>query len=302
MSYFTPLSDVPRGERGKGPGKACRAPETRGPARGRAAASRRNSLGTRTLLRLASWLIVASALGACAASIEGQPQVGAMKPRFSPDILRQYAALSDEPFPVLAIGPNDLKAAYVRRVVDYATQEQPGTLIVDPYRRYLYLIMEGGKAMRYGVGVGKAGMEFTGSAVVGRKAMWPRWTPTPDMLRREPERNGRWAGGMAGGEGNPLGARALYLFKDGRDTLYRIHGTVEPWSIGEAVSSGCIRMLNQDVIDLHRRVPVGTRVVVLGAQGAVAAQEAGTEPLKAVSDGFSGIPTETYEARGRPPA
>ncbi|SEG67531.1 Lipoprotein-anchoring transpeptidase ErfK/SrfK [Methylobacterium sp. 190mf] len=225
-----------------------------------------------------------------------------MGPRFSPDVLRRYAALSDEPFPVPAIDPKDLKAPYIRRVVDYATQEQPGTLIVDPYHRYLYLVMEEGKAMRYGVGVGKAGMEFTGSAVVGRKAAWPRWTPTPDMLRREPERNGQWAGGMAGGEGNPLGARALYLFREGRDTLYRIHGTVEPWSIGEAVSSGCIRMLNQDIIDLHRRVPVGTRVVVLGVQGPVAAQQTWTEPHDAVSNGISEIDRETYVARRQPPA
>ncbi|MFJ7439684.1 L,D-transpeptidase [Methylorubrum thiocyanatum] len=207
-----------------------------------------------------------------------QPEVATLTQRFSPEVLRRYAALTDEPFPVAAISQTDLKANYVRRVVDYTTREQPGTLVVDPYNRFLYLVMEGGKAMRYGVGVGKAGFEFTGSATVGRKANWPRWTPTPDMLRREPERNGQWAGGMPGGAGNPLGARALYLYKDGHDTLYRIHGTTEPWSIGEAVSSGCIRMLNQDVIDLHRRVPVGTRVVVLDGQGAVASRPIETMP------------------------
>lgn len=174
-------------------------------------------------------------------------------------------------------------------MVDYPTREPTGTLVVDPYRRFLYLVMEGGKAMRYGVGVGKAGFEFTGEATVARKASWPRWTPTPDMIRRDPARNGRWSGGMPGGERNPLGARALYLFKDGKDTLYRIHGTTEPWSIGEAVSSGCIRMMNQDVIDLHRRVPTGTKVVVLGSRGSapIARQPA----LETTGSLGSGTPT-----------
>ncbi|MBB3900964.1 lipoprotein-anchoring transpeptidase ErfK/SrfK [Methylobacterium brachythecii] len=244
------------------------------------------------VLRLAAVLALASALGACTASMGGQPEVAAVSHRFGPDVLRRYAALTDEPFPVAAIEDRDLKPDYVRRVVDYPTREQPGTLVVDPNNRYLYLVMEGGQAMRYGVGVGKAGLEFTGTATVGRKANWPRWTPTPDMLRREPERNGKWAGGMPGGAGNPLGARALYLFKDGNDTLYRIHGTTEPWSIGEAVSSGCIRMLNQDVIDLHRRVPVGTRVVVLGGQGAVAARPQAAEP----SEAFGEAPVDLDDA------
>jgi lipoprotein-anchoring transpeptidase ErfK/SrfK len=251
--------------------------------RGLGAAMRLGRLGQAgRLSQIASVLALAAMLGACSASMGTQPELAATNQRFSPDVLRRYAALTDEPFPVAAISQTDLKPDYVRRVVDYETHEQPGTLIVDPHHRYLYLVMEGGQAMRYGVGVGKAGMEFTGSAIVGRKANWPRWTPTPDMLRREPERNGRWAGGMAGGVGNPLGARALYLFKNGQDTLYRIHGTVEPWSIGEAVSSGCIRMLNQDVIDLHRRVPVGARVVVLGAEGAVADRQGEAASLAAL--------------------
>jgi lipoprotein-anchoring transpeptidase ErfK/SrfK len=103
---------------------------------------------------------------------------------------------------------------------------------------------------------------------VARKAEWPRWTPTPDMIRREPARYARFAGGLAGGADNPLGPRALYLYRDGRDTLYRLHGTTEPWTIGTMVSSGCVRLLNQDIIDLYGRVPVGTRVVVLPAQAA----------------------------------
>ena len=212
---------------------------------------------------LASVAALAAALGACTASMGAPVPAAGARPAADPDLLRRYAAIADEPFPVEAIDPRDLKARNVRQVVDYPTREPPGTLVVDPYKRFLYLVMEGGKAMRYGVGVGKAGFEFAGEATVARKASWPRWTPTADMIRRDPGRYGRWAGGMAGGERNPLGARALYLFKDGKDTLYRIHGTTEPWSIGEAVSSGCIRMLNQDVIDLHRRVPTGSRVVVL---------------------------------------
>jgi lipoprotein-anchoring transpeptidase ErfK/SrfK len=125
------------------------------------------------------------------------------------------------------------------------------------------LVQENGKALRYGVGVGKAGLEFQGSASVQMKREWPRWTPTSDMIGRDPGRYAPWKTGMDGGSQNPLGARALYLFKDGKDTLYRIHGTNEPQTIGKAVSSGCIRMLNQDVIDLYGRVPRGSKVVVL---------------------------------------
>jgi lipoprotein-anchoring transpeptidase ErfK/SrfK len=141
--------------------------------------------------------------------------------------------------------------------------------VVDPGNKFLYLVRENGRALRYGVGVGKAGLAWSGRARVGRKAEWPRWTPTPDMIARDPERNGPWRNGMAGGPGNPLGPRALYLFDGGRDTLYRIHGTTEPGTIGTNVSSGCIRMFNQDIIDLYGRVPVDTQVVVLDASDQV---------------------------------
>ncbi|WP_411901439.1 L,D-transpeptidase [Methylorubrum thiocyanatum] len=242
----------------------------------------------RRVSRLSALMALASALGACTVSMGAPAPVAEARPQIAPDALRRYAAITDEPFPVEAIDPRDLKARNVRQVVDYPTKEPPGTLVVDPYRRFLYLAMEGGKAMRYGVGVGKAGFEFTGEATVARKASWPRWTPTPDMIRRDPARNGRWAGGMPGGGRNPLGARALYLFKDGKDTLYRIHGTTEPWSIGEAVSSGCIRMLNQDVIDLHRRVPTGTKVVVLGSRGTShAARQGAPETTGSLGSGAS---------------
>ncbi|MGE7418330.1 L,D-transpeptidase, partial [Methylobacterium tarhaniae] len=164
----------------------------------------------------------------------------------------------------------------------YSRAEPPGTLVVDPGNKFLYLVRENGRALRYGVGVGRAGLAWSGTARVGRKAEWPRWTPTPDMIAREPDRNGPWRNGMAGGPGNPLGPRALYLFDGPRDTLYRIHGTTEPHTIGTDVSSGCIRMFNQDVIDLYGRVPVETRVVVLPAGEHV--EPAGTPVARIASD------------------
>jgi lipoprotein-anchoring transpeptidase ErfK/SrfK len=119
-------------------------------------------------------------------------------------------------------------------------------------------------AMRYGIGVGREGFSWSGDAVIQRKAEWPKWTPPAEMVARDPKA-AEWANGLPGGLSNPLGARALYLFQGNRDTLYRIHGTTEPYSIGTNVSSGCIRLINQDIVDLYSRVPVGTRVVVLPA-------------------------------------
>ena len=152
---------------------------------------------------------------------------------------------------------------YLPQTVPFRTRYRAGTIIVDPRARFLYLVEGRGRARRYGIGVGRAGLAFSGSARVGRKARWPRWTPTRNMIRREPEKYARFADGLPGGPGNPLGARALYLYRNGRDTYYRIHGTTQPWSIGQAVSSGCVRMLNEHVSDLYERVPVGARVVVV---------------------------------------
>ncbi|BCP51449.1 L,D-transpeptidase [Kaistia sp. 32K] len=184
-------------------------------------------------------------------------------PRLDPATVSRYAAIDDDKFPIPAVDLKRLQTRNMRQVVKDPTGEQPGTIVVDPHNRFLYLVQEDGQALRYGVGVGKAGLEFTGSATVQYKRQWPRWTPTQDMIKRDPERNAKWAGGMEGGPENPLGARALYLFKNGQDTLYRIHGTNQPWSIGQAVSSGCIRMMNQDILDLYNRVPSGSKVVVL---------------------------------------
>ena len=162
-----------------------------------------------------------------------------------------------------AVGVSGMDRQFLRQEVDCRTTELPGTIVVDPHKRFLFFVENGGKAIRYGVGVGRAGLEFTGSASVQLKKAWPHWTPTQAMIAREPARYAKWASGMEGGESNPLGARALYLFKGGNDARYRIHGTTEPQSMGHAVSSGCIRMIDQDIIDLYNRVPIGARVVVL---------------------------------------
>lgn len=145
--------------------------------------------------------------------------------------------------------------------VSYSGRERAGTIVIDVANRYLYHVQEGGTARRYGIGVGRDGFRWAGAAVVGRKAEWPTWTPPAAMIRRQPELR-EWAGGMPGGVDNPLGARALYLYRGGRDTLYRIHGTNAPWTIGQAMSSGCIRMVNEHVEELYERVRVGSRVIV----------------------------------------
>jgi lipoprotein-anchoring transpeptidase ErfK/SrfK len=174
-----------------------------------------------------------------------------------------YAALRDEPYPVPAVNLNKLRPSMVRREVDDPTGERPGTIVVETAERHLYLVLADGRALRYGIGVGRDGFRWSGRAVVGRKAQWPTWTPTSAMMDRQPETR-EFAGGMPPGINNPLGARALYIYRDGQDTFYRLHGTHEVWSIGQAVSSGCVRLLNQDVIDLYRRCPVGTPILVRG--------------------------------------
>lgn len=146
-----------------------------------------------------------------------------------------------------------------------ATKENfaPNQLLISTAERFLYWIDQPGGAIRYGIGVGQAGLEFTGSAVIGAKKEWPSWTPTPDMIERDPDAYLKYEDGMPGGPANPLGARALYLFKDGADTFFRIHGTNAPQTIGTNASNGCIRMVNEHVMDLYERVPLGTPVFVV---------------------------------------
>ena len=152
-----------------------------------------------------------------------------------------------------------IQPQWKKQLVKYYSSEPPGTIVIDTKHHFLYVVFENNTALRYGVGVGKEGFQWFGRAQIDRKAEWPTWTPPPEMLKRRPE----LPRSMVGGPDNPLGPRAMYLYRDGKDLIYRIHGTVEPWSIGSDVSSGCIRMFPEDVIDLYQRAPVGTKVLVL---------------------------------------
>ncbi len=202
------------------------------------------------------------ALGACARM--GSDGYLPAEPTIDPFYLSMYGPILNEPYPVAAVDLRQVDPRWWRQEVPYATAVRPGTVVIDTQAHYLYLTQEGGRAMRYGIGVGKdEALQFKGDATIGRRAVWPRWTPTRDMIARQPERYGPYAGGMAGGAENPLGARALYLYRNGQDTLFRLHGTIEPYTIGTNVSSGCVRLLNQDIIDLYGRVPTGTSVVVI---------------------------------------
>ncbi|MBX5175006.1 L,D-transpeptidase [Rhizobium lentis] len=182
---------------------------------------------------------------------------------FQRRIIRQ--APQPAPQTVSAINPgipairHPIEPQYLPQMVDYDTTEKPGTIVIDTNNRFLYLVMDGGKARRYGVGVGKPGFEWAGVHKITRKTEWPDWRPPSEMISREAAKGHYLPARMDGGPENPLGARAMYL----GSTLYRIHGTNAPWSIGSAVSSGCIRLRNEDVVDLYDRVNVGTRVIVM---------------------------------------
>jgi lipoprotein-anchoring transpeptidase ErfK/SrfK len=167
---------------------------------------------------------------------------------------RDYTNLEDQPGFVPKEADEQLEPQFQRQMVLYRTSEPPGTIIVHTNERFLYLVQGNGRAMRYGIGVGREGFQWQGLLKISRKQEWPDWTPPPEMIARQPYLP-RF---MAGGPGNPMGARALYLGA----TVYRIHGTNQPHTIGSAVSSGCFRLVNNDVVDLYERVPVGTKVVV----------------------------------------
>lgn len=226
-------------------------------------------LDRRAFLR-ASGLAALSALAGCQTTATEVRQVTKPKPEpKAPEIQLAsydeiYGARPDEQFPLPAIPYKRIKPEFLRQWVDDPTGEKPGTLVVDVGNHFLYYTYPGGKAIRYGVGLGRAGFEWSGAGVIQYKRKWPRWTPPDSMVARQPHlaRYSIANGGMDAGLDNPLGARALYLYQNGQDILFRIHGTNEPWSIGEQVSSGCVRMLNEDVVDLYERVPVGTTVYV----------------------------------------
>ena len=173
-------------------------------------------------------------------------------------------SLSPRDSQFMALVPNfELEAAFQRYEIDDPTGQAPGTIVIDTKENFLYLVLPNKRAMRYGVATGAEAYGWTGTATVGRKAEWPHWMPPADMLERWPHlKPTAAAGGLPGGPDNPRGARALYLYDHGRDTMYRIHGTNEPDKIGHSVSSGCIRMRNIDVIDLYNRAPMGAKVIV----------------------------------------
>ena len=202
-------------------------------------------------------------LSACVSGPELPPVAPKTADEFAFEAM--YGPIDDEPFPIPALEPGVVDPQFLRQLVPYDTRYAPGTIVVDPGERHLYLVRANGEALRYGVGVGREGFGWNGRARVARKAMWPTWTPPADMIKRQPE-VAKYARGMPGGLDNPLGARALYLFQGNKDTLYRIHGTNDPSSIGHAMSSGCIRLINQDIIDLYRRAPIETPVVVLASR------------------------------------
>lgn len=179
--------------------------------------------------------------------------------------VNQYGPLNDEKYPVPAVDLKKVDKKFYRQQVDYFSYEPIGTVVVDTKNFYLYLIEGNGKAMRYGVGLGRAGFEWSGRARIGWKQEWPKWTPPAEMIERQPELEpySTENGGMPPGLTNPLGARALYIFQGSFDTLYRVHGSPEYWSIGKAVSSGCVRLMNQDIIDLYERVPTHSKILVI---------------------------------------
>lgn len=173
-----------------------------------------------------------------------------------------YASRADGTRMVPAIDTEAFHPALLRNEVAYETTEAPGTIVIDTKGPFLYLVEGGGRATRYGIAIGREGFGWTGEGTIARRAKWPRWTPPPEMIKRDPSLE-KWRDGQPGGVSNPLGARALYIYFGGRDSGYRIHGTNTPRSIGYAASSGCFRMLNQDVIELYDRVPNGARVIVI---------------------------------------
>jgi lipoprotein-anchoring transpeptidase ErfK/SrfK len=229
----------------------------------------RAALTRRRFLTVAALGATSTALSACVTSPppteppQGFPPYES-EPAFSGPAA-MYGPLEDGGRLIPAVPYQKIDPQYYRQIVDDPTGEQPGTIVVHTPTRFLYLVMENGQALRYGVGIGRQGFSWSGRAHVQWKQKWPKWTPPEDMIARQPElaKYSAANGGMPPGLDNPLGARALYLFQGNVDTLYRLHGSPEWWSIGKAVSSGCVRLINQDIIDLYSRVPTKTPVLVV---------------------------------------
>jgi lipoprotein-anchoring transpeptidase ErfK/SrfK len=194
-----------------------------------------------------------------------------------------YAAKPDEQFPLPAIPYQKINPRFYRQMVENVTGQPAGTLVVDTGNHFCYFTYANGQAMRYGVGLGRQGFLWAGRGVIQYKRKWPRWVPPDEMIARQPELSPYQAdlGGMPGGLTNPLGARALYIFSNGEDTQYRLHGSPEWWTIGKNVSSGCVRFINQDIVDLYDRVPNKTPVVVTNLDNP-SADVAALQPAEAV--------------------
>lgn len=217
--------------------------------------------------QMATSKLAAFALLATLAACGGTPKV-----EEPPPAVPGYEAVVDGGFEIPAVDPGLLKDGYQRTEVVYTGEEKPGTVVVDPFARKLYLVGEFGMATRYGIAVGRQGLSFRGTGKIGRKEEWPSWTPTANMVRTRPDLYLEYAGGRSGGLDNPLGARAMYLYRGGRDTMFRIHGTMDPPSIGHATSAGCIRLFNQDAIDLFNQIEVGAQVKVRSLEESIAAE------------------------------
>ena len=215
---------------------------------------------------------VTARLAACALTLFlaacGGPQVPE-QPGVEPT-LPGYEAVQDGAFFIPAVERKVLFGDQPRAQVVYAGSEAPGSIVIDTFARKLYFIEEGGMAMRFAIAVGREGLSFRGSGVIGRKQEWPSWTPTTNMVRTRPDLYAEYAGGLPGGLSNPLGARAMYLYRNGRDTYFRIHGTIDNASIGHATSAGCIRLFNQDAMYLYERVEMGAQVKVRSLEESLA--------------------------------
>lgn len=250
---------------------------------------------TRTLLRIVLLCFGLAALSACVPATDSD--------LMSSTPLEPYGPLVDGDITIPAVDRVYLQEPNRRTDVAYSGPEAPGTIVVDPFAKFLYYVEEGGRATRYPVAVGREGRGFRGRATVAYTRDWPGWTPTANMLRTEPEVYGPFRRGIPGGVASPLGARAMYLYRGGRDTRYRIHGTNDLRSIGNATTAGCIRLFNQDIIHLAERTPVGAPVVVrtyeesVAAEGEAMANRGGVLPPTIVDPDVIYAVVEAEEAR-----
>ena len=225
--------------------------------------------GARLAMR-AMGLCAALSLTACVVAPPSEPQPEQMIDGIPvSQIVPGYERIEDNGYVLPAVPAGYLAGVNRRATVPYRGTVAPGSIEVDPYAKFLYWVQPDGTAIRYPIAVGREGRGISGSFSIARKAEWPGWTPTANMLRREPEVYGPFRNGIPGGLASPLGARALYLYRGSRDTYYRIHGTNDLSSIGSSGSAGCIRLFNQDAIDLYNRIPDGTRVVIRSREDSV---------------------------------